>query len=217
MTGAQVLAFPQSRATAALRTQTHDDARRIAPLRAERKLVTVMFVDVKGSMDLSRSIDLEAWWLLVAELFELMCGSVDQFGGWIANYTGDGIEAIFEPDSAGGDHAGRACQAALCLRDAIRLPAANLFGERALKLSIRIGINSGEVLVGTIGSGYNRYYTANGYPVALAKRVEGLAHPDRIYLTEHTAALVAGGLQLTDLGAFDIRGAEAPVRVFELA
>ena len=84
-------------------------------------------------------------------------------------------------------------------------------------LSIRIGINSGEVLVGTIGSGYNRYYTANGYPVALAKRVEGLAHPDRIYLTEHTAALVAGGLQLTDLGAFDVRGAEAPVRVFELA
>jgi class 3 adenylate cyclase len=176
-----------------------------------------MFVDVKGSMDLSRSIDLEAWWLLVAELFELMCGSVDQFGGWIANYTGDGIEAIFEPGSAGGDHAGRACQAALCLRDAIRLPAANLFGERALKLSIRIGINSGEVLVGTIGSGYNRYYTANGYPVALAKRVEGLAHPDRIYLTEHTAALVAGGLQLTDLGAFDVRGVEAPVRVFELA
>jgi len=80
-TGAQVLAFPKPRATAALRTQTHDDASRTAPLRAERKLVTVMFVDVKGSMDLSRSIDLEAWWLLVAELFELMCGSVDRFGG----------------------------------------------------------------------------------------------------------------------------------------
>jgi class 3 adenylate cyclase len=217
MTAAQALAFPQPHATAALRTHTHDDAPRIASLRAERKLVTVMFVDVKGSMDLSRSIDLEAWWLLVAELFELMCGSVDRFGGWIANYTGDGIEAIFEAESGGGDDAGRACQAALCLRDAIRLPAAELFNERALELSIRIGINSGEVLVGTIGSGYNRYYTVNGYPVALAKRIEGLALPDRIYLTEHTVALVAGGVQLSDLGTFDVKGAEAPVRVFELA
>jgi class 3 adenylate cyclase len=217
MTVAQILAFPQPHVTAALAPQTQDGAPRFASLRAERKLVTVMFVDVKGSMDLSRSIDLEAWWLLLAELFELMCDSVDRFGGWIANYTGDGIEAIFEPVSGAGDHAGRACQAALCLRDAIRVPAADLFGERALELSIRIGINSGEVLVGTLGSGYNCYYTANGYPVALAKRIEGLALPDRIYLTEHTAALVAGGLQLSDLGAFDVKGAEAPVRVFELA
>jgi class 3 adenylate cyclase len=216
MTAAQILAFPKAHATAALATQTHDGAS-IASLRAERKLVTIMFVDVRGSMDLSRSIDLESWWLLLAELFELMCDSVDRFGGWIANYTGDGIEAIFEPISAPGDHAGRACQAALCLRDAIREPAATLFGERALELSIRIGINSGEVLVGTLGSGYNRYYTANGYPVALAKRIEGLALPDRIYLTEHTAALVAGGLQLSDLGAFEVKGAEAPVGVFELA
>lgn len=217
MTVAQILALPQSHATAALAPQTHGGAPGIASLRAERKLITVMFVDVKRSMDLSRSIDLEAWWLLLAELFELMCDSVDRFGGWIANYTGDGIEAIFEPKSAAGDHASRACQAALCLRDAIRVPAARLFGERALELSIRIGINSGEVLVGTLGSGSNRYYTANGYPIALAKRTECLALPGRIYLTEHTAALVAAGLHLTDLGTFDVRGAEAPVRVFELA
>jgi class 3 adenylate cyclase len=216
MTVAQILAFPQPHATAPLAPHTHDDAPRIASLRAERKLITVMFVDVKSSMDLSRSIDLEAWWLLLAELFELMCDSVDRFGGWIANYTGDGIEAIFESESAGGDHASRACQAALCLRDAIRVPAAQLFAERGLELSIRIGINSGEVLIGMLGSGSNRYYTANGYPIALAKRIEGLAPPDRIYLAEHTAALVAGGLQITDLGAFDVRGAQAPVRVFEL-
>lgn len=217
MTVAQILALPQPHATAALAPQTHGGAPGIASLRAERKLITVMFVDVKRSMDLSRSIDLEAWWLLLAELFELMCDSVERFGGWIANYTGDGIEAIFEPGSAAGDDAGRACQAALYLRDAIRAPAADLYGERALELSIRIGINSGEVLIGTVGSGHNRYYTANGYPVALAKRMEGLALPDRIYLSEHTAALVASGLQLTDRGAFDVRGAGAPVRVFELA
>lgn len=217
MTVAQILAFPQPHEPAALAAQTHDDAPRTASLRAERKVITVMFVDVKSSMDLSRSIDLEAWWLLLAELFELMCDSVDRFGGWIANYTGDGIEAVFELESAAGDHASRACHAALCLRDAIRVPTAHLFGDRALKLSIRIGLNSGEVLVGTLGSGQNRYYTANGYPIALAKRTEGLALPGRIYLTEHTAALVAGGLHLTDLGTFDVRGAEAPVRVFELA
>jgi class 3 adenylate cyclase len=213
---AQILPFPQRRATAGLAPQSHGDAPRIASRRAERKLITVMFVDVKSSMDLSRSIDLEAWWSLLAELFELMCDSVELCGGWIANYTGDGIEAIFEPESAAGDHARQACQAALLLRDSIRVPAARLFGAHALKLSIRIGINSGEVLVGTLGSGSNRYYTANGYPIALAKRIEGLALPGRIYLTEHTAALVGGGPHLTDLGTFHVRGAEDPVRVFEL-
>jgi class 3 adenylate cyclase len=111
----------------------------------------------------------------------------------------------------------RSAYATLCLRDAIRVPTARLVGDRALELSNSDRNQPGEVLVGTLGSGHNRYYTANGYAIALAKRTVGLAPPGRIYLSEHAAALVAGGLHLTDLGTFDVRGAEAPVRVFEPA
>ena len=182
----------------------------------ERKFVTVLFVDVKGSMDLSSAIELEEWWSLIAGLFELMCESVYQFDGWVASFTGDGIKAVFERYAAADDHAVRACDAALWLRDAICAPAADLRIEHGLDLSVRVGINSGEVLTGTIGDRYRRYFTANGYAVALAKRMEALALPGRIYLSEHTAALVTGAFQLLDLGPFEVKGADTPVGVFEL-
>ena len=182
----------------------------------ERKFVTVLFVDVKGSMDLSSAIELEEWWSLIAGLFELMCESVYRFDGWVASFTGDGIEAVFESYGEPDDHAVRACDAALWLRDAICAPAADLRTEHGLDLSVRVGINSGEVLTGPIGDRYRRYFTANGYAVALAKRIEALAPPGRIYLSEHTAALVAGAVQLLDLGAFEVKGADTPVGVFEL-
>jgi class 3 adenylate cyclase len=183
---------------------------------SQRKLVTVMFVDVMGSMDLSREIELEAWGSLIGGLFELMCESVYQFGGWVANFTGDGVEAVFEAAGASNDHARQACYAALWLRDAIREPAGELSIEHGLELSVRIGINSGDVLTGTIGSRYKRYYTANGYAVALAKRMETLARPGQICLTEHTAALVAGVARLRELGAFEVKGADTRVGVVEL-
>jgi class 3 adenylate cyclase len=182
----------------------------------ERKFVTVLFVDVKGSMDLIRAVALEEWWSVIDGLFEVMCEGVYRFGGWVAGFTGDGIKAVFESAEETDDHARRACDAALWLRDAIREPAAELRGEHGLELSVRIGINSGEVLTGTIGDRYRRCYTVNGYAVALAKRIETIARPGRIYLSEHTAALVAGVAQLRDLGAYEVKGAEVPVGVFEL-
>jgi class 3 adenylate cyclase len=182
----------------------------------DRKLATVMFVDVEGSMDLSREVDLEPWWSVIGELFELMCESVYRFGGWVANFTGDGVEAVFEATDATDDHARQGCDAALWLRDAIRAPAAELSSEHGLELSVRVGINSGDVLTGTIGSRYKRYHTANGYAVALAKRMEALALPGQIYLTARTAALVADAFRLRELGAFDVKGADKPVEVCEL-
>lgn len=216
MTSRQLLASPR-RPTTSGGGDPHDSHLGLVPVcSTERKFVTVMFVDVKGSMHLSRAVDLEEWWSVIAGLFELMCESVYQFGGWVGNFTGDGINAVFEGPGATDDHAGRACEAALWLRHAIRAAAAELHSGHGLELLVRIGINSGEVLTGTIGDRYSRYYTANGYPVALAKRIEVLARPDRIYLTEHTAALVAGAVQLRDLGSFEVKGADSPVGVFEL-
>ena len=85
----------------------------------EHKTVTVMFVDIKESMLLINSIELEKWWSVIAALFELMCEGVYQFGGWVGNFTGDGIKAVFEASDASDTHARRACEAALWMRDAI--------------------------------------------------------------------------------------------------
>jgi class 3 adenylate cyclase len=188
---------------------------RVGPTcRAERKFVTVLFADLTGSMALSRLIELEQWWRLTGALYERMCESVYRFGGWIGNFTGDGVNAIFEADGSPEDHARRACEAALWLRDGMQRPVSA--AEHELKLTLRIGLNSGEVFTGTIGDQQNRCYTANGYAVALAKRMESLAPPGQIYMTDHTAALASRGIELRHLGPFDVKGASIPVDVYEL-
>lgn len=192
-------------------------AARLAPVRStERKLATVLFVDVQSSMNLSAAIELEEWWSILTGLFELMGEGVCRCGGWVGSFTGDGIKGVFEAPDAAEAHARGACDAALWLRDALRRPAAELLDERGLELAVRIGINSGEVVTGTIGDRYGRFYTATGYAVALAKRIEALALPGRVYVSEHTAALVDRTHQLRSLGSFSVKGAQLPVGVFEL-
>jgi class 3 adenylate cyclase len=182
----------------------------------ERKIATVLFTDIKGSMQLERSVELEEWWTVISGLFEVMCDSMHRFEGWIGNFTGDGIKAVFEDQEGRDGHAERACDAALSLHEAIKAPAREVLREQGLELSLRIGINSGEVLTGTIGAHESRYYTATGYAVSLAKRIEGLAIPGTIYLSEATAGLLGPRHELRDLGVFALKGAELPVGVFEL-
>ena len=183
---------------------------------AERKFATVLFVDVKGSMDLSCSLDPEEWWSTMAGLFEVMCEGVYRFGGWVGAFTGDGISAVFESPPTTSDHADRACDAALWLREAIHTLALELRRDRGLELAVRIGINSGEILAGTIGDRYSRYYTAVGYSVALAKRIEGVAQAGRICMSEDTATLVGRRVVARALGPLEVKGVRTPVRVFEL-
>jgi adenylate cyclase len=196
---------------------SHAERNRIrgVPIRAtKRKFVTVLFVDLTGSMSLSGSIELEQWWDLIRELIELMCEGVDRFGGWVGNFTGDGVNAIFEAAESPEEHVRRACESALWLQNAMDLPVA---ARRAVPdLLLRIGLNSGEVVTGRIGDRRSPCYTASGYAVALAKRMESLAPPGRIYMTDHTATLVGPNLVSRDMGRFDVRGAPLPVRVYEL-
>ena len=182
----------------------------------QRKVATIVSADVKGSTALSRSIDLEEWWIVIADLFEVMCEGVWLFGGWVECYTGDGVMAVFEGGGASGDHARRGCNAALWLRDAMRRRADSLRRERGLDLSVRIGVNSGEVLTGTIGRRHARHFTASGYAVALAKRVEGLATAGHVFISEDTAQSLGPENQLRDMGTFDVKGAASRLRVFEL-
>ncbi len=189
----------------------------VVPIRrTERTHATILFADVQGSTGLCGSLELDEWWSTIASLFELMCEGVYRFGGWVGAFTGDGVKAVFESPSGSTSHAERACDAALWLREAIAAFAQRTERERGIDVEVRIGINSGEVLTGTIGDNHTRFYTTGGYPVALAKRVEGAAKPGQVYVSEHTAALLGRRLKLRDLGAVSVKGGRCPVGLFEL-
>src|SRR6187551_1309752 len=192
-------------------------ANRIEP-DGERKQVTVLFADVKGSMDLAEGQDPEQWQRIMRRFFSILADGVHRFEGTVDKFTGDGIMAIFGAPIAHEDHARRACYAALRMLDDIAEYAAELRRKHGLSFSTRIGINSGEVVAGAIsGGGGEGSYTAIGHTVGLAQRMEQLAEPGKAYLTEPTAELARGFLDLRDLGEFEIKGASRPVQVFELA
>src|SRR3954464_15580009 len=182
----------------------------------ERKHVTVMFADVMGSMDLAEQQDPEAWRQIMEGFFEILCDGVHRFEGTVDKFTGDGIMALFGAPIAHEDHAQRACYAALHLEQELADYAAQLRREQGLSFSVRIGLNSGEVVVGEVGEDLEMSYTAIGHTVGLAQRMEQLAAPGCAYLTEHTASLVGGYLELADLREFPGKGASRALGVHEL-
>ena len=185
---------------------------------AERKQVTVLFADVKGSMDLAEQHDPEEWRKIMQRFFSILTDAVERFEGTVDKFTGDGIMAVFGAPIAHEDHGRRACYAALQMLDDVGGYAAELRRAEGLNFSVRIGINSGEVVAGAIGPGSSQGdYTAIGHTVGLAQRMEALAEPGKAYLTEETAELAKGYLDLEDLGEFEIKGASRPIQVFELA
>src|SRR4051794_10906641 len=185
-------------------------------LEGERKQVTVLFADVMGSMELAEQSDPEEWRTIMARFFSILCEGVHRFEGTVDKFTGDGIMAIFGAPVAHEDHARRACYAALHLQRELASYAAELRRTKGISFSVRTGLNSGEVVVGAIGDDLEMDYTAIGYTVGLAQRMEQLAAADRIYLTEDTAALVEAHVALTDLGEFGVKGTSRSLRVYEL-
>jgi adenylate cyclase len=188
-----------------------------ASLEGERKQVTVLFADVTGSMDLAESVDPERWQQIMDQLFALLCEGVHRFEGAVNKFTGDGVMALFGAPIAHEDHARRACYAALALADRLAVYSAELRRLEGLNFSVRMGLNSGEVVVGTIGDDLQLDYTAIGHTVGLAQRMEALAEPGRSYLTQRTAQLVSGYFELEDLGPFTLKGVREPVYVSALA
>jgi class 3 adenylate cyclase len=174
-------------------------------LEGERKQVTVLFADVKGSMDLAEQLDPEEWHRILDRFFQILTEGVHRFEGTINQYTGDGIMALFGAPIAHEDHAQRACYAALHLRDELRRFAQELRRERGLDVATRIGINSGEVVVGKIGDDLRMDYTAQGQTVGLAQRMEALAEVGKIYLTAATVQRIEDFFALEELGAFNVK------------
>ncbi len=187
-----------------------------AALEGERKQVTVLFADVQGSMDLAARVDPEDWHGILDGFFGILAEGVHRYEGTINQFTGDGIMALFGAPIAHEDHAQRACWAALHLRDRLRTWAEELKRTRGMPFPVRMGLNSGEVVVGRIGDDLRMDYTAQGHTVGLAARMEQLADPGHVYLTADTAQLVAGYFQLRDLGVFTVKGGGEPLHVFDL-
>jgi class 3 adenylate cyclase len=185
-------------------------------LEGERKQVTVLFADVKGSMDLAEQVDPEEWHKIMDRFFAILSDGVHRFEGTVNQYTGDGMMALFGAPIAHEDHAQRACYAALHLKEELRRYSDELRLTRGLNFSVRIGLNSGEVVVGKIGDDLRMDYTAQGHTVGLAARMEQIASTFSVYLTDYTARLVSGFLALRDLGRLEAKGVHTPVRVYEL-
>ena len=185
-------------------------------LAGERKLVTVLFCDVVGSMDIVERLGAESWRSVMDRLLVLISRAVHRFEGTIDKFTGDGAIALFGAPIAHEDHARRACYAALAIRESAAELSRELQAEWGIEIQLRLGLNSGEVVVGVIGDDLSLDYTALGRTVGLGKRMESMAEPGSVCLAEHTARLVSGYVDLDDLGEREVKGAREPVRVFAL-
>ena len=184
-------------------------------MEGERKQITVLFADVEGSMDLAERLDPESWRELMNRFFQVCADAVHHADGTVDKFTGDGIMALFGAPIAREDHAQCACRAALEMIATVTALAAEVSAE-GIELNVRIGINSGEVVVGSIGDEGEMEYTAIGHTVGLAQRMETMAESGTANLTSHTAALVDGYFDVTPLGERAVKGATEPVTVFRL-
>lgn len=182
----------------------------------EHKPVTVLFVDVKGSMDLAARLDDEEWHATIDGLYSVLCSAVHRYEGTVGQFTGDGIMALFGAPVAHEDHPVRACLAALDLLDATAQFADEVRREHDVELAVRLGLNSGEVVLGRIGDDLRLEHTAVGHTVGLAQRMEQLATPGTACLSENTAKLLSNRFELKDRGPVPVKGVSAPVRIYEL-
>jgi class 3 adenylate cyclase/tetratricopeptide (TPR) repeat protein len=185
-------------------------------LEGERKQVTVLFADLKGSMELLADRDPEDARKLLDPVLERMMEAVHRYEGTVNQVMGDGIMALFGAPLAHEDHAVRACYAALAMQESVKRYAEELRRTGGVALAIRIGVNSGEVVVRSIGSDLHMDYTAVGQTSHLAARMEQAAWPGSIVITPDTLRLAEGYIDVKPLGAAAIKGLPEPVDVYEL-
>ena len=185
-------------------------------LEGERKQVTVLFADLKGSMELLADRDPEEARKILDPVLERMMEAVHRYEGTVNQVMGDGIMALFGAPLAHEDHAVRACYAALRMQESVKRYAAELRRTTGLPLAIRIGLNSGEVVVRSIGSDLHMDYTAVGQTTHLAARMEQAALPGTIVITPDTLRLAEGFVEVKSLGAMPVKGMAEPVEAYDL-
>jgi adenylate cyclase len=182
---------------------------------AEYKQVTVLFADVVHSMDIAATVGAERLREIMAELVNRATGVVQRYGGTVDKFTGDGVMAIFGAPTALEDHAFRACLAAAEIQDQNAELAADVKARDGIDLQLRIGLNSGQVIAGEIGS-TTASYTAIGEQVGMAQRMESVAPPGGVMLSASTARLVEDAVVLREPELLRIKGADKPVKAWRL-
>src|SRR5215813_2640236 len=185
-------------------------------IEGERKQVTVLFADLKSSTELLADRDPEEARALLDPVLHRMMDAVHQYEGTVNQVMGDGIMALFGAPLAHEDHAVRACYAALRLQDSVKRYAEDVFRSHGVTVRMRVGLNSGDVVVRTIGNDLRMDYTAVGQTTHLAARMEQLADPGTPLLTAATFHLAEGYVEVRGRGPVPVRGLAEPVLVYEL-
>ena len=185
-------------------------------LRGERKEVTVLFVDVQGSTELAGALDPEEFHTVMDGAFQLMLDAVHRWEGTVNQFAGDGIMALFGAPIAHEDHARRALHAALEIQRALAEYAAALRRDKGLAFQVRLGLNSGPVVVGAIGDDLRMDYTAQGLTTNLAARMQQAADPGAILVAALTYRLGEGYFRFRPLGPMRVRGVSEPVEGYVL-
>src|SRR5215471_11777498 len=185
-------------------------------LEGERKQVTLLFADLKGSMELLADRDPEEARKILDPVLEHMMDAVHRYEGTVNQVMGDGIMALFGAPLAHEDHAVRACYAALRMQESVAQYAEGVRRIEGIPIHIRVGLNSGEVVVRSIGSDLKMDYTAVGQTTHLAARMEQMAMPGSILIAADTLSLTEGFVQVKRLGPVNVKGLTEPVEVYEL-
>jgi class 3 adenylate cyclase/tetratricopeptide (TPR) repeat protein len=182
----------------------------------ERKLVTVLFADVANYTSISEKLDPEEVHQIMDGCFQILMDEIHRHEGTINQFTGDGVMALFGAPLAHEDHAQRACHAALSIQKAIGEYSESLNKQWALDFKMRIGLNSGPVVVGAIGDDLRMDYTAIGNTTNLAARMETMARPGTILVSSYTHRLAGDFFEFEPLGKVEVKGKEKAVDAFEL-
>jgi class 3 adenylate cyclase/tetratricopeptide (TPR) repeat protein len=186
-------------------------------LQGERKTVTALFADIKGSTELEQDLDPEEARAIVDPALKLMIDAVHRYDGYVVQSTGDGIFALFGAPAAHEDHPQRALHAALRMQEELKKYSARLRETGNLPLEARVGVNTGEVVVRSITTGAGHAeYTPIGHTNNLASRMQALAPTGSIAISEQTRNFVEGYFQLKPLGPTKVKGVTDPVNVYEV-
>jgi class 3 adenylate cyclase/pimeloyl-ACP methyl ester carboxylesterase len=187
-----------------------------ASLQGERKLVTVLFVDVSGFTALSEKLDPEDVHALMDRAFELMLGEIHRYEGTVNQFLGDGLMALFGAPIAHEDHCARALHAALGIQRALGVYRDEVGAQRGIDFRVRMGLNAGAVVVGKIGDNLRMDYTAVGDTTNLAARLLALAEPGQILVSEDIVKAVGPYFALEPVGEVSVKGKTLPVHPYRL-
>lgn len=185
-------------------------------MRGERRTVTILFADIKGSTSAAERLDPEDWATIVNGAFEHLIAPVYRFEGTLAHLQGDGLHAIFGAPIAHEDDPVRAIRAGLAILDAVRGYSQDVMSRWGFPLEVRVGVNTGLVVVGEVGSDLRVEYTALGDAINVAARMEQTAQPGTVQVTARTLSLTDGMFEAEALGPIELKGKADPVEAYRI-